>query len=84
MTTSTRSTTKPAPRDLSAEIAFLTRALKAPTLRQSVERLAQRARAESWTHEQFLIACLHARFPPASPTAGKSASGQPASRPAKA
>jgi DNA replication protein DnaC len=59
MTTSTRTTTKPVPRDLSAEIAFLTRALKAPTLRQSVERLAERARAESWTHEEFLIACLH-------------------------
>src|ERR687884_1122367 len=58
MTTSSRSTTKPAPRDLSAEIAFLTRALKAPTLRQSVERLAERARAESWTHEEFLVACL--------------------------
>ena len=24
----------------------------------SVERLAERARAESWTHEEFLIACL--------------------------
>jgi DNA replication protein DnaC len=58
MTTTSRSTTKPAPRDLSTEIAFLTRALKAPTLRQSVERLAERARAESWTHEEFLIACL--------------------------
>src|SRR4051794_4106544 len=41
-----------------SEIAFLTRALKAPTLRDSVERLAERARAESWTHEQFLAACL--------------------------
>ena len=58
MTTNTRASTTPAPRDLPAEIAFLTRALKAPTLRQSVERLAQRARAESWTHEEFLIACL--------------------------
>jgi len=34
-------------RDLSAEVAFLTRALKAPTLRESVDRLAERARAES-------------------------------------
>ena len=59
MTTNTRSSAKPAPRDLGAEIAFLTRALKAPTLRQSVERLTERARAESWTHEEFLIACLH-------------------------
>ncbi|MCW2538750.1 MAG: mobile element protein [Frankiales bacterium] len=45
-------------RDTSAEIAFLTRALKAPTLRDAVQRLAERARAESWTHEEFLIACL--------------------------
>src|SRR5438067_1526388 len=36
----------------------LTRALKAPTLRESVPRLAQRARAENWSHEEFLVACL--------------------------
>jgi DNA replication protein DnaC len=45
-------------RDLAAEIAYLTRVLKAPTLRESVDRLAQRARAESWSHEEFLVACL--------------------------
>jgi DNA replication protein DnaC len=45
-------------RDLEAEIAFLTRALKAPTLRESVDRLAERARAETWSHEEFLVACL--------------------------
>lgn len=45
-------------RDLTAEVAYLTRVLKAPTLRESVDRLAQRARAESWTHEEFLVACL--------------------------
>lgn len=45
-------------RDLAGEISFLTRALKAPTLRDAVTRLAQRARAESWTHEEFLVACL--------------------------
>jgi DNA replication protein DnaC len=50
-------TTKTA-RDLTAELAFLTRALKAPTLRESVARLAERARAESWSHEEFLAACL--------------------------
>ena len=32
--------------------------MKAPTLRESVDRLAERARAESWTHEEFLVACL--------------------------
>ena len=45
-------------RDVTAELAFLTRALKAPTLREAVDRLAERARAESWTHEEFLAACL--------------------------
>ena len=47
-----------AARDLAAEVAFLTRALKAPTLRESVPRLAGRARTESWSHEEFLVACL--------------------------
>jgi DNA replication protein DnaC len=51
-------TNTPAGRDLSAELAFLTRALKAPTMRDAVDRLAQRARDESWTHEEFLVACL--------------------------
>jgi len=45
-------------RDLAAELAFLSRALKAPTLREAVPRLADRARAESWSHEEFLAACL--------------------------
>lgn len=53
-----RTTAKTTGRDLTGEIAFLTRALKAPTLRESVERLAARARSESWSHEEFLVACL--------------------------
>ena len=55
-------------RDLAAEVvAFLTRALKAPTLRESVDRLAERARAETWSHEVLLVACS-ARPAPARPT----------------
>jgi DNA replication protein DnaC len=50
-------TTTPA-RDASSEIAYLTRALKAPTLRESAARLAERARAENWSHEEYLVACL--------------------------
>jgi DNA replication protein DnaC len=50
-------TARTATQDLTGELAFLTRALKAPTLRQSVARLAERARAESWSHEEFLAAC---------------------------
>jgi DNA replication protein DnaC len=45
-------------RDVNAELAYLTRALKAPTLRESAGRLAERARAENWSHEEYLAACL--------------------------
>jgi DNA replication protein DnaC len=44
--------------DLASELVFLTRALKAPTLRDSAARLAERARAEAWSHEEYLAACL--------------------------
>jgi DNA replication protein DnaC len=49
---------KTAARDMTGEIAYLTRALKAPALRDSAGRLAERARAESWSHEEYLAACL--------------------------
>src|SRR6476646_7627009 len=52
----TKTTT--AGRNVSAELAYLTRTLKAPSLAAAVERLAERARTESWTHEEFLAACL--------------------------
>jgi DNA replication protein DnaC len=45
--------TKPA-----ADLAYLCRALKAPNLAGAVSRLSERARAENWTHEEFLVACL--------------------------
>ena len=54
VTAKTSSTT----RDFTAELTFLTRALKAPSLREAAERLPERARAENWTHEEFLVACL--------------------------
>jgi DNA replication protein DnaC len=54
MATATTKTT----RDLTAELVFLTRALKAPSLREAAGRLAERARAEGWSHEEFLAACL--------------------------
>ena len=49
---------KTAARDMTSELAYLTRALKAPTLRESAGRLAERARSESWTQEEYLAACL--------------------------
>jgi len=54
----TTTTSSQAGRDFANEVQFLTRALKAPTLRDAVPRLAERARAESWSHEEFLVACL--------------------------
>ncbi len=53
----TRTKTAPA-QDLTAEVAYLTRVLKAPTLRESVDRLAERARTEGWSHQEYLVACL--------------------------
>src|SRR3954451_13416715 len=41
-----------------ADLDYLCRALKAPALAQAHERLAERARAEEWTHQEFLAACL--------------------------
>src|SRR6266481_5533581 len=45
--------TKPA-----SDIAFLCRALKAPSLAAAVDRLGERARSDGWTHEEFRAACL--------------------------
>jgi DNA replication protein DnaC len=42
----------------SADLAYLCRALKAPSLAAAIDRLGERARSESWTHEEFLAACL--------------------------
>jgi DNA replication protein DnaC len=41
-----------------ADLAYLCREIKAPSLHRSVERLAERARQETWTYEEFLSACL--------------------------
>jgi DNA replication protein DnaC len=58
MATKTTTTATPSSQQITSEIAYLTRALKAPTLRDCVDRLADRARAEGWSHEQYLAACL--------------------------
>ena len=46
--------------DTAAQIAYLARVLKAPALRDSAERLAERARTDGWTHQEYLAACLEA------------------------
>jgi DNA replication protein DnaC len=44
--------------DAASELAWLCRALKAPSLAAGIDRLASRAREQGWSHEQFLAACL--------------------------
>ena len=40
------------------DLGYLCRELKHPSLLAGVERLAERARADAWSHEDFLAACL--------------------------
>lgn len=47
--------TKSKPR---ADLAYLCRAMKAPSMLAGVERLAERARADGWSHQEFLAVCL--------------------------
>ena len=46
--------------DTASQISYLARVLKAPALRDSAERLAERARTDGWTHQEYLAACLEA------------------------
>jgi DNA replication protein DnaC len=41
-----------------SDVAYLCRALKAPSMAKAFGRLAERARQDDWTHEEFLAACL--------------------------
>ncbi|WP_042431500.1 IS21-like element helper ATPase IstB [Streptacidiphilus anmyonensis] len=45
-------------RQTTADLAFCARAMKAPALLDAAGRLAERARTESWTHLEYLVACL--------------------------
>jgi DNA replication protein DnaC len=60
MTTSTKTTTTTAPgtEHLSSKLAYLTRVLKTPTIGRTWEQLADLARAENWSHEEYLAAVL--------------------------
>src|SRR5580658_3686945 len=42
----------------SRDLVYLCRELKHPSLLAGVERLGERARADAWSHEDFLAACL--------------------------
>ena len=64
--TSTNATTKPTgsasksgPSDgLAAQLAYLTRVLKTPTIAACWEQLAEQAREANWSHEEYLAALL--------------------------
>ncbi|MFJ2614755.1 IS21-like element helper ATPase IstB [Streptomyces sp. NPDC087529] len=57
-TTPTKSPATRTTRQTTADLAFLARAMKAPALLDAAERLAERAQAESWSHLEYLVACL--------------------------
>ena len=46
--------------ELTAELAFLCRSLKAPSIARALPRLAERARSEEWSYERFAEALLAA------------------------
>jgi hypothetical protein len=43
----------------SSDVAYLSRALKAPRVREVAPRLAERAREEGWDYESYLAAVLY-------------------------
>ncbi|WP_329473192.1 IS21-like element helper ATPase IstB [Streptomyces sp. NBC_01723] len=45
-------------RDVGSELIYLNKGLKAPALRDAAARLAERARDEGWSQEEYLAACL--------------------------
>jgi DNA replication protein DnaC len=54
----TTASKQPTGRQMTADLAFYCRAMKAPALLEAAERLAERARGEGWTHTEYLVACL--------------------------
>lgn len=58
-------------RDVTAELAYLTRALKAPTMREAVERLAERARTETWSYGNSWQPVCNGRSRPRIPRRGR-------------
>ena len=59
MTTTTKmTTTTAASTELGSKLAYLTRALKTPTIARVWEDLAAQARDLNWSHEEYLTAVL--------------------------
>ena len=42
----------------SSDLAYLCRALKAPSMARAIDRLAERARQKDWSYKEFLAACI--------------------------
>ena len=57
-TTATTATRRALPDGLSSKLAYLTRALKTPTIGRVWEDLAAAARDANWSHEEYLTAVL--------------------------
>lgn len=58
-TATTKTTTQATSSDgLPAQLAYLTRVLKVPTIAACWEQLAEQARDQNWSHEEFLAALL--------------------------
>lgn len=58
-TTMTTTAARTAPADgLPSMLAYLTRVLKTPTIGRCWEELAEQARDENWSHEEYLAAVL--------------------------
>lgn len=60
-TETTKTTGKPArttPSGLPAQLSYLTRVLKTPTIAACWEQLAEQARDQNWSHEEYLAAIL--------------------------
>ena len=45
-------------KDLAGEVAFLARELKTPVINETFAVLGEQARAEGWSHEEYLAAVL--------------------------
>ena len=60
MTTTTRTARSdpPRPDQLGPKRAYLTRVLKTPTIERTWEQLADLARTENWSQEEYLAAVL--------------------------
>jgi len=57
-TTKTRPATTAGAEQLGSKLAYLTRVLKTPTIGRTWQQLADAARAENWSHEEYLAAVL--------------------------